>query len=98
MKRSDDELIDSVLRDIDRSMGVKAIPYLRRVVRHSHGIPQYTLGHLERVAQVERRLEEHAGVWVCGNSYRGVSVNLCVEEAPKIAESVLDHLNTAPTD
>ena len=32
------------------------------------------------------RLTEHPGLEVCGNSYRGISVNNCIEEAPEVAE------------
>jgi hypothetical protein len=44
---------------------------------------------LERIAAGVGR---HPGLWVSGNSYRGISVNACVEEAPEIAEAALEFL------
>ncbi len=66
------------------------------MIRHPLGIPQYTLGHGERLAGIERRLDRLPGLLVAGNSYRGVSVNACVAEAPGIAERLLAHLEQAP--
>ena len=43
------------------------------------------MGHVERVRTIEARLRAHAGLFVCGNSYRGVSVNACVEDARAVA-------------
>jgi protoporphyrinogen oxidase len=40
------------------------------------------------VATVERRLEQYPGLFVSGNSYRGISINACVEEAPAVADAV----------
>jgi oxygen-dependent protoporphyrinogen oxidase len=88
------ELVDIVKQDLNRIMDIVAAPYFVEVYRHPRGIPQYELGHLDRVAAIEARAAEHPGLFVCGNSYRGISVNKCVEEAPEIAESVLTHLNS----
>ena len=38
------------------------------------------------------RLREHPGLFVHGNSYRGISVNLCIEQAPAVADRVAEHL------
>ena len=73
-------------------MGIIARPYFTRVIRHPRGIPQYTLGHLDRVAAIEAGVARYPGLAVCGNSYRGISVNLCVEEAPAVADGVISHL------
>jgi oxygen-dependent protoporphyrinogen oxidase len=88
----DEELMSIILSDLIATMGIAAKPYFARLIRHARGIPQYTLGHSERLARIGSRLEKHPGLWVSGNSYRGISVNACIEEAPKIAEQVLDYL------
>src|SRR5947207_4539201 len=36
-------------------LGITAAPVLTRVRHHAHAMPQYTLGHLERVAEIEDR-------------------------------------------
>lgn len=91
----DRKLLDIVRKDLHLTMGVVTQPYFSRVHRHRRGIPQYTLGHPDRLAIIRDRLQGHSGLWVSGNSYGGVSVNACVEEAPRIAEEILEHLARA---
>ncbi len=88
----DAALLKAVKDDLLRAMGIVADPWFVEIMRHPRGIPQYNLGHPERVRRIERRLDEHPGLFVSGNSYHGISVNACVEEAPRVAEAVLDHL------
>lgn len=91
----DRELIEIVRVDLRRSMGIVAEPYFVKLFRHPRGIPQYTLGHPERLRTIEQRLRSHPGMAVCGNSYRGISVNACIEEAPRIADELIDSLTKA---
>jgi oxygen-dependent protoporphyrinogen oxidase len=86
---SDDRLLDIVRHDLARAMGLSAVPEMVRVIRHPRGIPQYVRGHIAILDQIAHRLEHHPGLFVAGNSYRGVSINSCVAEADTIAESVL---------
>ncbi len=90
LQLSDEELVTASRRDLEHCMGVRARPYTQTIVRHTRGIPQYTLGHSERLAAIERRLVGHPGLWLYGNSYRGVAVNSCIAEAPALAEAALD--------
>jgi len=90
---TDEALAARVARDLERCMGLTARPCFSRIFRHAHGIPQYTRDHPARLARIERRQEAHAGLWVCGNSYRGISINACIEEAPQVAENVLEYLS-----
>jgi oxygen-dependent protoporphyrinogen oxidase len=87
--RPDDELVAVVREELRAALTVEVAPRLVRAFRHPRGIPQYTAGHLDRVASIEARLADHAGLHVCGNSYRGISVNLCVAEAPGVADAVV---------
>ena len=90
----DDESLMKVVRDdIKRTMSIMVRPYFTRIVRWPRGIPQYTLGHPERMRAIEDRLQQHPGLFVSGNSYRGISVNACVEEAPQVAEAALEFLH-----
>jgi protoporphyrinogen/coproporphyrinogen III oxidase len=88
---AEDRLVEIARGDLRRTMGIETTPAFVRVFRHPRGIPQYALGHMARLEAIDRRLAAHPGLQLCGNSYRGISVNACVEEAPKIAEAVLEH-------
>jgi oxygen-dependent protoporphyrinogen oxidase len=70
-------------------MGLTAAPDFVRVFRHPVGIPQYTVGHLDRLARIERGLARSPGLAIAGNAYRGVSINNCVAEAAPLASSLL---------
>jgi len=85
----DERLLDLVRSDLKATMGIDAAPRFVRIFRHTRGIPQYTLGHEARMRTIEARLREHPGLLVCGNSYRGISLNACVEEAPRIANAAV---------
>jgi len=93
LELSDGELTAIILGDLSRAMGIAARPYFSRLIRHARGIPQYTLGHPERLGRIGAHLAEHPGLWLSGNSYRGISVNSCIEEAPGIAEEMLAFLS-----
>jgi oxygen-dependent protoporphyrinogen oxidase len=56
-----------------------------QIVRWAKAIPQYHLGHLERVAWIEERAARHPGLYLGGNAYRGVALNDCVEQAARLA-------------
>jgi oxygen-dependent protoporphyrinogen oxidase len=74
-------------------MGLGAEPLMVRVVRHPLGIPQYTVGHLDRVADIDRRLAAWPGLFLAGNAYRGPSINACVADAERLAVRTMSYLN-----
>jgi oxygen-dependent protoporphyrinogen oxidase len=55
------------------------------VVRHVPGLPQYVVGHADRVAAIEARLREQPGLTLIGNSYQGLAVNACISTARRTA-------------
>jgi oxygen-dependent protoporphyrinogen oxidase len=86
---SDNALVSAVREDLMRTMGLTCAPEFARIIRHRRGIPQYVKGHLARLERIDAMLHAHPGLFVAGNSYRGVSLNACVSEAAQIAERVL---------
>jgi len=87
----DASILEVVRRELQVAMGVDASPRLVRIVRHRTGIPQYTVGHLERLARAEERLAKWPGLVLAGNAYRGVSINACIADARSVAARVLTH-------
>jgi len=66
-------------------MRVHAAPAFQHVVRWAQAIPQYHVGHLARVARIEALAKRHPGLFLGGNSFRGVALNDCVEQAEALA-------------
>jgi oxygen-dependent protoporphyrinogen oxidase len=87
--RDDAALVDLARDALRRGMGVSVDPRWTRIVRHVPGLPQYTLGHLNRLQAVDARLEAHAGLYLAGNSYRGVAMNACITDAIAVANRIL---------
>jgi oxygen-dependent protoporphyrinogen oxidase len=86
---SDAELLRTVREDLMRSMKLLAAPDFVRVIRHARGIPQYVQGHQARMARLASLLKPHPGLFLAGNSYRGVSINACIADAAPVADAVL---------
>ena len=93
----DAKLVRLAREDLQLTMGIHANPYFVRVIHHPRGIPQYVMGHRERVQTIERRLDETPGLWIAGNSLRGVAINSVVAEVPGVAEAALEFLER-PSD
>jgi oxygen-dependent protoporphyrinogen oxidase len=69
-------------------LGIDAEPVLTRVHRWPGGMPQYVLGHPERLARIERALQEHPGLALAGAAYRGVGIPDCIQSGELAAEVV----------
>jgi oxygen-dependent protoporphyrinogen oxidase len=89
----DDRLAAAVRAELREALRVEAAPIFRHVVRWQRAIPQYHLGHLDRVARVEARAASHPGLFLGGNAYRGVALPDCVEQANALAERVASWLD-----
>ncbi len=90
MDKSDEELIEIVKAEFRSLLGVKGEPLFAKVFRWKLGMPQYTMGHLERVEAIEGRCAEIGGLALAGGSYRGVGIPNCIESGERAVSKVLD--------
>ncbi|MEQ8848538.1 protoporphyrinogen oxidase [Botrimarina sp.] len=88
----DDRLIAVVREELADLVGLRGDPQLMLVARWPRRMPQYHLGHLDRVARIEQLASEHEGLELAGAAYRGVGVPQCVHSAERAAERVLERL------
>ena len=86
----DDDIVDACARHLAAVVPLPERPADSVVVRWYDAMPQYELGHVERVARIRRHLP--AGIFVTGQPYDGVGVPDCVRAAGETAEAVLAHL------
>jgi oxygen-dependent protoporphyrinogen oxidase len=91
LRRSDEELVQTVLAEFRDILGLNpfARPLFSRVFRWQLGMPQYTLGHLDRVKLIEDHSAQITGLAVAGGSYRGVGVPNCIESGERAASKIL---------
>ena len=83
-----DALVDTALRGVRETMGVKDPPDVTFVKRWERGIPNYKVGHLAVVDGVFKKLRQHPGLHLNSNAYRGIALNDCVRNARELAERI----------
>jgi oxygen-dependent protoporphyrinogen oxidase len=92
----DDRILNAVRAELRAAMGITAEPVFHRVIRWDRAIPQYHVGHLDRVARIEQQLQRHPGLFLGGNAYHGVALNDCTEQAGVLAARVKSYLSAPP--
>lgn len=91
---NDDEIIDVVLKDLNKTMKITEKPLFTVVTRYKDIMPQYAVGHRERLREVTAKMNASLpGVYLAGSSYTGVAVPDCIKQAEEAVESVINYLN-----
>jgi len=84
----DEQLISLVRSDLGDILNLHAEPDFIRIFRHERAIPQYIVGHADRLNLIQQLLQQHPGLVLTGNAFKGVSLNDCVVNAGKIADTL----------
>ena len=89
----DDEAIVRIVRgELRELLGASGEPILTDVARHPRAMPQYTLGHLDRVAAIRDRVARHPGLALAGNAFGGVGIPDCIRSGREAADAVIASL------
>ena len=88
-KQSDDWLLATMLAELREIVGLKEAPLFSRIYRWDCALPQYSTGHLERVAKMEKTLEGIPGLQLIGNSFHGIGIPDCIKSGRKAAERII---------
>ena len=86
LAREDRALVALAEADVASLLGITGRPILSRRVAAPRAMPQYDVGHLDRVAAIEARLESLPGLALAGGAYRGVGIADCVRSGEAAAE------------
>jgi oxygen-dependent protoporphyrinogen oxidase len=90
---SDEEITAVVLKDLRKTMKIKKNPEFSVVSRWKNAMPQYTVGHKERIAAVrEEASRSIPGVFLSGSSFEGVGIPDCIGQGEQAVQEVLDYL------
>jgi len=81
LQRTDDDLVTASLGDLAAAVGITAAPVAAHVQRWGGGLPQYAVGHLDRVARVRAAVAEVPGLALCGAAYDGVGIPAVISSA-----------------
>ena len=96
LQRSDDELTALAAAELAEATGAAGGPAAARVTRWGGALPQYTVGHLDRVAAIRAGVAAQPGLAVCGAAYDGVGIPACVATARSAVSQVLAFLAARP--
>jgi len=89
LQREDRELVALVRKELSEITGVSAEPVDSHVRRWGGALPQYAVGHPQRVARIRAAVGQVGGLEVCGASYDGVGIAACIGSAHNAADRVL---------
>jgi protoporphyrinogen/coproporphyrinogen III oxidase len=92
LQRADEDLAMLAAAELAAATGVRGAPLVHRVTRWGGALPQYTVGHLDRVARIRAAVAAQPGLAVCGAAYDGVGIPACVATARAAASQVMEFL------
>lgn len=92
----DDTAIEEIVRrELGELIGASGDPLFLQIGRHARSMPQYTLGHLERVEAIRRKLAKHSGLYLTGVAFDGVGIPDCIHAAEETADTLVHSLTGA---
>jgi oxygen-dependent protoporphyrinogen oxidase len=91
----DDALIALAVQEVAARLGVTAPASLTRVHRWPRAMPQYLLGHPERIARIEAAQRGHPGLYLAGNAFHGVGLPDCIASGERAADAAAAHLRAS---
>lgn len=89
LQATDEELVAWSREDLAAAVGLGATPVDTHVQRWGGGLPQYAVGHLDRVARIRAAVAEVPGLAVCGAAYDGVGIPAVIASAHRAAAEVV---------
>jgi oxygen-dependent protoporphyrinogen oxidase len=88
-EQNDEDLIAMVREELRSIMGLHAEPVLTRTFRWTKANPQYDVGHLDRVSDMQAHCESHPGLFITGSAFDGVGVPDCIHQGQKAAQKAV---------
>ena len=86
---ADDDLVRLAREELGRTLGIGAEPVLAHVQRWTRVMPQYAVGHLDRVAEVEQQLSAFPAIRLAGSGAYGLGIPDCVASAERAVDALL---------
>ena len=88
LKESDESLVEAAQRELQTIMGIKAVPVLHSIARWPNSMAQYTVGHEQRLRQIESIVQGIPGLHLAGNGYRGIGLPDCIKAGKEAATRI----------
>lgn len=95
---TDDAIVALAREELGQLMGLTGEPVVTQVFRWPKTNPQYDVGHMERVAEMEEMAAESPGLYLTGSAYRGVGIPGCIGNAVRTIDQLAEQFGLAPLD
>ncbi|MEK6750835.1 MAG: protoporphyrinogen oxidase [Chloroflexota bacterium] len=86
---SENKLLELAKEELQLTLGISVEPLFSRVFMWDKAMPQYNLGHPEILKRIDAALENHPGLALAGNGYRGIGIPDCIHSGELAVERVL---------
>jgi len=93
LEQDDQGLVECVRRELETIVGITTAPKYIEIHRWIRGMPQYVLGHQERLAKVKQLLAACPGVYVTGAGLHGIGIPDCIREGARIGHQLIEELS-----
>jgi oxygen-dependent protoporphyrinogen oxidase len=93
LSQPDEEIFATVEAENARVLNISGPALVRQIERYARALPQYNLGHTQRLRVVREDLARLPGIFLAGNYLEGPSIGNCVDTAFRTADSVMQYLH-----
>ncbi|WP_243291445.1 protoporphyrinogen oxidase [Bacillus sp. FJAT-47783] len=94
VEQSDDIIVKTVIEDLQRIMKIKGEPEFSIVTRLKQSMPQYNVGHKEKIQEVKKNVANtYPGIYLTGASFEGLGIPDCIDQGKHAVRDVLQFLN-----
>ncbi len=92
LELNDDQIVALALAELKDMVGVNTTPRSTHVFRWAQAMPQYVIGHRDRVKAIRQRLATHQGLFVTGAAYEGLGIPDCIRDGKETAQALCAEL------
>ena len=89
LEHDDEQIKAMVNEELNSMLGMSSAPQFSRVVRYHNAMPQYYVGHVQLVEEIESLSSEHAGLQLAGSAYHGVGIPDSISSGRSAAEQLM---------
>lgn len=95
LEQDDESLLAIARRETAELLGVRSLPRWQKLVRWNQAMPQYLIGHCQRITEIREALGKSPKIHVIGNALDGVGIPQCIRLARETASAIASSVPTA---
>lgn len=96
LEQDDEDVMRMALDDMRELLGMSRDPLFASIWRHERAMPQYHVGHLNRVQAIDQRISQFSGLELTGNAWTGVGLPDCISSGYAAADRILSAKSSSP--